>query len=273
MKDDGSCSWCDGPTRQKRRRRGGKPKGVHGRMTPDQVRAAHRLYVKEGLSCRELGRLLWERFGYASPVSAGESIYRAFKAMDLPRRTQREVTIARNLKHGRKTRAQTNEEQNAYRRWLAEQRGWKRVQGPGRPDCMAVKTGARGGKGEPCTRAAMEGSDYCYSHDPLHDLERQAALARARRRMAPRETVELEPFAAWVEQLYGDLKTLEAVAERLDCSKSAASNIIRRRRSSPDGHRQPWEQISRSRVERYLELAAGPSINELYPATRQAVAA
>ena len=60
------------------------------------------------------------------------------------------MTAARNYKHGRKSRKQTREQQNAYRRWLAEQRGWQTVQGPGRPLCKGVKAThpGRGGRAD-----------------------------------------------------------------------------------------------------------------------------
>ncbi len=262
VSDAGTCVWCDGPTRKKRS--GGKPKGRYRRMTDDQVRAAHRLYVQRELSCWELGRLLWERFGYRSPQSAGEAVSRAFKSLGLPLRSQHEVTVKRNFKHGHKVRAQTNGEQNAYRRWLADQRGWKATQGPGRPTCRALKTGACGGKGKPCTRPAVEGSTFCQSHDPARELARQAVLAKVRSRIPEREMVPLEPFAIWLGAEYRRLGTLAAVGDLLGCSKSTASNLIRRERTHSHGRRGPWEAIRREVVERYLERAGGPSLAELY---------
>ena len=104
------------------------------------------------------------------------------------------MTAARNYKHGRKSRKQTREQQNAYRRWLAEQRGWQAVQGPGRPLCKGVKKNPPG-KGRPCRRHALADSEYCHSHDPRRALERQAATARMRARVATEAVLLLEQAA------------------------------------------------------------------------------
>jgi hypothetical protein len=267
--DDGRCVWCDGPTRVKQRRGGGKPKGKYRKITDDQVRALHKLYVGRGLSCRQLGGLVWEKFGYASELAAGEGIYRAFKELDLPRRSQREVTVARNLKHGRKTRAQTNEEQNAYRRWLAEQRGWNRIQGPGQPRCEGIKRQSPR-KGERCKRPALEGSRFCQSHEPSRELQRQATTARMRRQIPARELVEFEPFARWVEGTYRELGTLKAVADVLGCSPTTVMQFIHREQTSNGGPRQPRTHISRAALDRYLARPEVPVFEQIYEAERAA---
>lgn len=270
--DTGACRFCGGPTGKKRG--GGRPAGKHGRIKDPELRVIHRAYVEHGLSCRELGRRLYERFGYKTPRSCGEALYHGFKRLELPLRSQREVTIARNLKHGRKRRGNTNEDEQAYRRWLRDQRGWRAIQGPGQPTCKGILTGARGRKGKPCSRPAITGSDYCASYDPALERDRQAALAAARRNLPPRNTLPLEPFAAWVDGLYHQLGTLAAVGKRLGCSKATVDNIVKRRRTLPDrAGRGPWTEIDRRKVERYLDAAGGPPLEDLYAEQPMAVAA
>ena len=123
-------------------------------------------------------------------ASCAEALYGHFKRRGWKLRPQREVTAARNYKHGRKSRKQTREQQNAYRRRLAEQRGWQAVQGPGRPLCKGVKLTSPG-KGRPCRRRALADSDYCYAHDPRRALERKAATARMRARAGKPPVVAL----------------------------------------------------------------------------------
>lgn len=262
MADDGSCVWCDGPTRRKRA--GGPPKGKYRLITDDQLRAAHRVYVLKGLSCRQLGDLLYEKLGYRSARACGEALYRGFKDLALARRSQSEVTIARNYRHGRKRRGLSAEEQQAYRRFRRDENGWNSTHGPGRPVCKAALTGACGRKGRPCSLHAMEGSEFCYCHDPAGTLERRAALTRARRRLASRDTVPIEPFAGWVDGLYAQLGLVSAVAGRLGCSTSTAHNILRRQRSTSGGGRVAWVETDRARVEGYLEAAGGPPLTDLY---------
>jgi hypothetical protein len=153
---------------------GGRP--VH--ITEELLAEARRLYAG-GLSLRQVAAELYPRTGYKTVASCAEALYGHFKRRGWKLRPQREVTAARNYKHGRKSRKQTREQQNAYRRWLAEQRGWQAVQGPGRPLCKGVKQNPPG-KGRPCRRHALADSEYCYSHDPRRALERQAAPARMR---------------------------------------------------------------------------------------------
>lgn len=154
--------------------RGGGGRPVH--ITDELLGEARRLYAS-GLSLREVAAELHLRTGYKPVASCAEALYGHFKRRGWKLRPQREVTAARNYKHGRKLRKQTREEQNAYRRWLAEQRGWQAVQGPGRPLCRGVNQSPPG-KGTPCRRHALADSEYCYSHDPRRALEHQASIER-----------------------------------------------------------------------------------------------
>jgi hypothetical protein len=168
---------------------GGRP--VH--ITEELLAEARRLYAS-GLSLRQVAAELHPRTGYKTVASCAEALYGHFKRRGWKLRPQREVTAARNYKHGRKSRKQTREQQNAYRRWLAEERGWRAVQGPGRPLCKGVKQNPPG-KGRPCRRHARDDSEYCYSHDPRRAPERQTATARMRARVGTEAVPLLEQAA------------------------------------------------------------------------------
>lgn len=157
------CPWCGGPTR-KRKRATPKPRRQYRRLTDDQVRAAHRIYTNSNLSLRALGELLHERFGYANGQSAANALHRAFKTMGLPLRDRLEATIAANTR----TPAQRRE---------AEER--RRARRSLNPTCAGIRT-RYPGKGEPCSRAAMDGSEFCHSHDPERAAERARHLEDAR---------------------------------------------------------------------------------------------
>ena len=62
---------------------------------------------------------LHPRTSYKTVASCAEALYGHFKRRGWKLRPQREVTLARNYKHGRKPREQSRAQQNAYRRWLA----------------------------------------------------------------------------------------------------------------------------------------------------------
>jgi hypothetical protein len=194
------CPRCGGPKGLqahtcgscRKGQRGGYNRGRSGGgrpvpITEELLAEARRLYAS-GLSLRQVAAELHSRTGYKTVASCAEALYGHFKRRGWKLRPQREVTAARNYKHGRKPRKQTREQQNAYRRWLAEQRGWQAVQGPGRPLCKGVKQNPPG-KGRPCRRRALADSEYCYSHDPRRALELPATSARRRGRAGSAATV------------------------------------------------------------------------------------
>lgn len=86
---------------------------VDAKLSKAQVRAAHRLHIEGGVSIRELGRLLYERHGYASPQSCANSLSDLFRRYGLQARDRIEATRAASRKHGRGARA----EKAAYKRW------------------------------------------------------------------------------------------------------------------------------------------------------------
>jgi hypothetical protein len=165
--DDGRCAWCDTPTR----RRPGKPAGKWGKLTDEQIRAAHLVYVERGLSMRKLGALLCERFGFASAQSCSQALWSGFQRLALPARDRIEATVAASTTHGRGARR----DQAAYKRWRREQQGY-------RPRCAGLRAG-HPRKGEPCARPAMVDSDYCLNHDPARRPEVLAHVRAARDRL------------------------------------------------------------------------------------------
>ena len=91
-------------------------------ITEELLAEARRLYAS-GLSLRSVAAELHPRTSYKTVASCAEALYGHFKRRGWRLRPQREVTAARNYRHGRKPRAQTREQQNAYRRWLSAQCG------------------------------------------------------------------------------------------------------------------------------------------------------
>jgi hypothetical protein len=200
------CPRCGGPKglqahmcrRCRKARRGGYNRGRSGggrpvHITEDLLAEARRLYAS-GLSLRQVAAELHPHTGYRTVASCAEALYGHFERRGWKLRPQREVTAARNYKHGRKRRGQARKEDAAYRRWLAEQRGWQAVRAPGRPLCKGVKASPPG-KGRPCQRHALADSEYCYSHDPRRALERKAATGRVRARVGRRQAPALERAA------------------------------------------------------------------------------
>lgn len=157
---DRRCLWCDSKIRVRRPSR--------RRISDDQVRAAHRLYMRP-LSLPELGELLWGRLGYGSPKSCEIALQTAFHALGLHVRNQG----WNNVKHGM---ARRDGDLAAY------YRARRRAAGGARR-CRGRKTWYPG-KGEPCSLYAMHDSDYCVHHDPTRAEERNEHLRRMRERRA-----------------------------------------------------------------------------------------
>ncbi|MCK9249988.1 MAG: hypothetical protein M0P31_13575 [Solirubrobacteraceae bacterium] len=162
-------------------RKRGKPVGKWRKLTDDQVRLAHRIYVERGLSLRKLGALMYERFGYASPDSCAGALSTAFITLGLPRRDRTAATIAASTIHGlspRGARASTDPKFSAHRAELRRARG----ETLDRPRCAGVRT-QYPRKGRPCQQRAQAGSDYCWAHDPAHAEERDRHLEQIRARI------------------------------------------------------------------------------------------
>jgi hypothetical protein len=236
-------------------------------ITDELLLEARRLYAT-GLSIRQIAEQIHPQTTYASVNACKTSLYSLFKRRGWKLRPQREVTRARSTKHGRKARSQTREQQNAYRRWLAAQRGWKAIQGPGRPICKGVRMQPPG-KGKPCNHHALMDSEYCWSHDPRFELDRQAQAAKMRARKPTVPMLPAEPFSAWLGVLYSELGTWKAVAAVIGADCSAAHRWA-------DGvqnqNGKPLERISVRVVKRSAENA-GTTIEAIYVDVDQVVAA
>ena len=166
MPDDrGCCVWCDTPTRHKRG--GGKPVGVYGYLTDDQVRALHRVYLG-GLSLRQVAARILPRTRYSSVHSCANSLFDHFVRLDLQRRDRISATVAASTVHGLARRGKVDP---AHRRRLKIARG--EVIG-----VMCTATVAR--TGTPCQRAALAGGRFCVGHEPARAGERALILAAAR---------------------------------------------------------------------------------------------
>jgi hypothetical protein len=253
------CLSCGGPTEQGKKRGGWRRPDLRGtRYTERQLRALHVLHMR-GASINQLAKQTYEKVGYKTHGSAASAISREWKHLGLRARDRIEQTILSSTKHGRERRRQSRAEQNAYRRWLRDQRGWRAIQGPGQLRCKGTKR-QHPRKGEPCRRPAMEGSDYCQSHEPSRELERQAHLAAVRRRQPRRQMVPMAPFAAWLRRRRVELGTWSAVAESVARNLSLITSYAQ----GLDASNQPKAEIGRETVEELLWADGTTSFEELY---------
>jgi hypothetical protein len=265
------CLWCGGRTEQRRRKGGWKRPDLAGsRYSEAQLRALHVFHTRDRISINELARRTFEQVGYKTHGAAATAIGREWKRLGLKSRDRIEQTVISSTKHGRKRRRQTKAEQNAYRRWLSKQRGWKAIKGAGQPTCEGVKEhGTR--KGDPCERPAKENSRFCPAHDPETSASRRAHLdqvhAQTRARLAA-TALPMGPFAAYVKRRWDELGSLRATAAALDLHPTAVSTYAR----GLGSNKQPKPTIQLATVERVLE-ADGRVLEDLYAPEPEAVAA
>jgi hypothetical protein len=264
------CPKCGGPkTLQAHNCRGCQPKKRGGRaggkplgathISDEQLNEARRLYASS-LSLRKVAAQLHPRTTYKTPASCAEGLYSLFKRRGWKLRPQVEVTRARNYKHGRKRRKQTRQEQNAYRHWLARQRGWKAIQGPGRPICKGVKTQPPG-KGKPCQHHALEDSEYCFQHDPRYEQQRQTATAKMRARLPKQSMLPAAPFVAWLRAIHAELGSWKRVGEHIGLEATQANRWANGKGTNGE----PLAQVSR-RVVKRSATNAGTTIAAIYGA-------
>lgn len=216
-----SCRAC-GFKRRSGRQFGPRPTHKPPKNISDELLLECRRLYASGLSIRQVAERVHPQTTYASVNACKTALFSLFRTRGWKLRPQAEVTRARNFKHGRKARGISNTSDVAYRHWLKNQRGWKRVSGPGQPTCKGIKK-QHPRKGEPCTHPAMEGSEFCYSHDPQRELERQAICARMRAKGIYREPViDAASFTAWLAGLREQLGGWRQVAELIGADTSAA---------------------------------------------------
>ncbi|HTE63660.1 MAG TPA: hypothetical protein VK631_25105, partial [Solirubrobacteraceae bacterium] len=207
--DRGVCPWCDTPLERKRRAGWPRPDLRGSKFTDVQLRTLYRAHVEQGRSINSLSKQVYERVGYSSHHSAAAAISHGWRRLRLPARDRIEATRLASRTHGRGAR---DRDEKAYREWRKAQLGWNSQQGPGRPQCKGVKVNAPG-KGRLCTRHALVGSEYCYSHDPRRELERQVATAQMRRRSPQKPMLLAGPFVAWLHVLHTEHGSWRRVAD------------------------------------------------------------
>lgn len=216
-----TCRACDFKRKRGRRLPRLEQRHHSRQISPELLEEARRLYAS-GLSIRQVAAEIHPRTSYATVNSCKSALYSLFKTRGWKLRPQPETTAARSFKHGRKARGLTREKDRAYRIWLRDQRGWNSIHGPGRPVCKGVKRQSPG-KGSPCPRHALQDSEYCYSHDPRYELERQAHLARTRARATYREPLlPIGPFREWLSMLCAELGGWRHVAAVIGANQSQA---------------------------------------------------
>ena len=165
--DKGTCPFCDSPLHPLPKKR-----GLPARITDHDLRVLHGAYM-QGHTLRALGAAVWERYGYASPNSAANSIQQGFARLNLPRRDKAELMAERNYVHGLAAR---DGDRNTYRRLHRRKTGEVRGE-----LCNAVRS-QYPRKGAQCRNMALAGSDYCWAHDPARAVERDRILEDARAR-------------------------------------------------------------------------------------------
>lgn len=255
----GSCLWCGGPTEQRERpKRGGwkRPDLRGSRYTEAQLRSLHVAHMR-GASMNSLAKQTYEKVGYASPSSAQNAISREWRRLGLPARDRIEQTVLSSTKHGRKRRSNSNADERAYRRWLAKQRGWRALQGPGQEQCEGIRTQPPR-EGERCERPSQEGSRFCLGHDPERRAEVLTHLVEGRRHINY-EALTIEPFRAWLWELHAEHGTWAAVGELVGVDRSGVHRLAAG----------PKQTIERRTVERYAE-AAGITFDAIYEPERVA---
>jgi hypothetical protein len=162
----GLCVWCDTPvagkTKPAERKRSNA--GIPWLMQEDVVQDARKLY-ETGRSLRSIGAELLSRTDYKSARALANALSTVFHHRGWPVRGRIEQVVITRTKHGRLRRDARDQ---AYIRYQRRQRGEVRD-----VICKGVRL-SYPRKGEPCSRPALAGSDYCYQHDPA---TREAVVA------------------------------------------------------------------------------------------------
>jgi hypothetical protein len=104
------------------------------------MRTLHRVHAEQGLSARELGRRIWRAAGFKNPNSAMQAILARWEALELP--VHRPIN-QRRTEEGRAARRQ-------HRRETGE--------------VQAKRCRGYNNRGNPCSRWARPGEDYCSFH-------------------------------------------------------------------------------------------------------------
>ncbi len=86
------------------------------KLTRDQAVALHRIHIEGGLSIREIGRQIWQRYGYANAHSCANSLSDLFARLHRPARDRIDAVKVASTTHGRGAR----NDKAAYKRWHRE---------------------------------------------------------------------------------------------------------------------------------------------------------
>jgi hypothetical protein len=153
----GKCVWCDTVVvvREKPRKKKANA-GIPVLMQDEVLEDARRIY-ETGRSLRSIAAELLPRTDYASVRSLAAALSQQFRHRGWPVRGRIEQVVITRTKHGHLRRGMRNP---AYIRAQRIARG----EIANRP-CQGVRL-RYPNKGEPCSRPALTGSDYCYQHAP-----------------------------------------------------------------------------------------------------------
>lgn len=256
LTDHGICPWCDGPLQ--RRRGGWKRPDLAGRsrLNEPQLRALYQVYIDRGASINHLAKQIHLKVGYKSHHSAAVAISEGWKRLGLPARARLDAVRMACTVHGMAPKHGPRPGYGTYRR---------RLHTPDQPICAAVK-GQPPGKGNPCKRPAITGSEYCHAHDPDRELERQFAVASMRSRLTRPDMVPMAPFATWLQDLHSAHGSFGRVAELIGMHRSQCYRFAK----GQDTAGRPKDTISAQLAERSA-MAAGSTLDAIYAPRAAAV--
>lgn len=243
---DRACPWCEKTVPVGKKRGTSNPDKALKCITPELLAVAYQVYGR-GLSVRRVAELVWPRTTYASPTSCKEGLFGAWRTRGWKCRPQRQVTIERNFKHGRSTRAQAalRPGDTGYEEYRQYRRDQLRASGAVRDvKCSAVSVA-----GVPCARFALTGKEHCVAHDPERAAERRAVLeaawARSRARML-----------RWGDHAQAVRDTIEVHGRPALCRASGVSTTVIGRMLKYDDD-QPIKPETWAKLARGIEQLAG----------------
>lgn len=172
----GECVWCDHPiavrVTEPKRRKGPSP-GVPLLMQEDVIVDARAMYA-EGRALAAVAAELLPRTDYASVTTLAQALRKVFAYRGYPLRSKAEQLVTQSRKHARLMREDPLRAEERLARIM-------RGENPSRMCLGTITNGTRAG--QPCSRHARAGADYCNAHDPAlreRQLERAAHMRSAR---------------------------------------------------------------------------------------------
>lgn len=173
-------------------RRAGKPRGKYRYATEAQLRALHLLHWEQEVPINELGRRYWRKLGHASANACANSLSKHFAELGLPRHDRIAMTVKASTRHGLARRSApksggkfgNGSKAPGYKRWLLNQRAGGETRNP---LCAALNR-----RGIPCRHRALNGSVYCFSHEPARREQVRSHLEAMRSRSSLHNPARLE---------------------------------------------------------------------------------